>query len=173
VGMDEVFLIASDFCPRCKGKAPAALFAGAVNDYYAHIVKKRGKEMLMWGDRLIDGAATGYGEWEGSKNGTHPAIDMIPQDIIICDWHYEKMPGDAYPSVPIFLEKGFRVLPASFKNVQAAKALIHYSLKHKSDRMLGHLCTIWRGAEAGKTGKYPPLRAAAKKLRVVGPGTGK
>jgi len=30
VGMDEVFLIASEACPRCKGKDPADLFARAV-----------------------------------------------------------------------------------------------------------------------------------------------
>lgn len=172
VGMDEVFLIASDHCPRCKGGNPAELFAKAVNDYHGHVVKERGKEMLIWGDRLIDGAATGYGEWEGSKNGTHPAVDMIPRDIIICDWHYEKMPEKAYPSIPAFLNKGFRVLPASYKNVSAAKDLIHYSLKHKNDRMLGHLCTIWRSAEAGQTRKYRPLRTASKMIRAVASGRG-
>jgi hypothetical protein len=165
VGMDEVFLIGSEFCPRCRGKNPAELFAQAVNDYDDHIVKKRGKEMMLWGDRLLDGVKTGYGEWEASTNGTFPAVDLIPKDIIICDWHYKIMPGNAYPSVPFFLEKGFRVLPASFENVRAVEALIDYSLKYWNDRMLGHLCTIWRGPEAGKTNKIPPLLTAAAKLK--------
>ena len=30
--------------------------------------------MLMWGDRFLDGAKTGYGRWEASMNGTWPAI---------------------------------------------------------------------------------------------------
>ncbi|MFZ2052844.1 MAG: family 20 glycosylhydrolase [Candidatus Aminicenantales bacterium] len=167
VGMDEVFLIASEFCPRCKGKNPAELFAKAVNDYYQHLVIERGVEMLMWGDRLLDGAATGYGEWEASLNGTHPAIDLIPKDIIICDWHYERM--KSYPSIPLFLNKGFRVLPTSFRDAKQTKKLIDFSLAFPSERMLGHLCTIWNVPETGKTSRWPPLLAAAEKLRKISP----
>ena len=162
VGMDEVFLIASEFCPRCKGKNPADLFAKAVNDLHEHIVKKRGLEMLMWGDRLIDGAATGYGEWEASMNKTYPAVDMIPRDIIICDWHYEKM--KSYPSIPMFLEKGFRVLPTSFEKLKAVRALVDDSFTFSSERMLGHLCTIWREPKKNEA-KNRALVAAAKQLR--------
>ncbi|MGA2500163.1 MAG: family 20 glycosylhydrolase, partial [Tepidisphaeraceae bacterium] len=53
VGMDEVFLIGSDFCPRCKGKDKGELFAKAVNDYHAHLVGQRKVEMFMWPDRLL------------------------------------------------------------------------------------------------------------------------
>lgn len=162
VGMDEVFLIASNHCPRCQGKNPADLFAKAVNDLFDHIVRKRGLGMLMWGDRLIDGAATGYGEWEASLNNTYPAVDLIPKDIIICDWHYEKR--KSYPSIPMFLDKGFRVLPTSFRKVGAVKALIDDSITFSSERMLGHLCTIWRGPKQGEA-KNRALVAAAKKLR--------
>jgi hypothetical protein len=34
--------------------------------------------------------------------------------------------------------------------------------------MLGHLCTIWNAPEEGKTSRWPPLLAAAKKLRKIG-----
>jgi hypothetical protein len=162
VGMDEVFLIGSEYCPRCRGQNPAELFAKAVNDIYDHVVKERGLEMLMWGDRLIDGAATGYGEWEASMNNTYQAVDLIPKDIIIYDWHYEKR--KTYPSIPMFLDKGFRVLPTSFRNVRAVKDLIDYSLTFASDRMLGHLCTIWRAPKEGEA-RNPALVAASKKLR--------
>ena len=37
VGMDEVFLIASEHCPRCKGAGPSELYAKAVNDYHEHL----------------------------------------------------------------------------------------------------------------------------------------
>jgi len=43
------------------------------------------------------------------------------------------------------------------------------SLAFPSERMLGHLCTIWHAPEAGKTAGWPPLRAAAKKLRKIKP----
>ena len=174
VGMDEVFVIGDDACPRCRGKSPARLFAKAVSDAHDHIVGVRGKEMMMWGDRLIDGTETGYGMWEASKNETYPAVDLIPKDIVICDWHYERAYETqrtyGFPSVKMFLDKGFRVLPTSFRDPKAVRSLIDVSLAAGSDRMLGHLCTIWRGLQPGQAGKLPQLKAAAKRLgRVTAP----
>jgi Glycosyl hydrolase family 20, catalytic domain len=157
VGMDEVFLIGSDASPSTKGKDPAEVFAKAVNDLYAHVVKKRGLQMLMWGDRLIDTSRYDYGEWESSKNYTWPAIYMIPKDIIIADWHYE--PRDAYPSIPVFLDKGFRVLPTSWKDVEASRRLIEYARGLKHPRVLGHLFTSW--SKLDKPAEWPPLAANA------------
>ncbi|MCX7967842.1 MAG: family 20 glycosylhydrolase [Armatimonadetes bacterium] len=141
VGMDEVFLIASDQCPRCRGKDPAELFAKAVNDYHDHLVKRRKVEMLMWGDRLLDDKEMGYGKWEASQNGTAPAIDKIPKDIVICDWHYELR--QEYPSIPYFQRKGFRVVSASWKDEKAALAFLNYSLKVATENWLGHMGTTW------------------------------
>jgi hypothetical protein len=162
VGMDEVFLIASEHCPRCKGGDPAQLFARATNDYYAHLAGERNVEMLMWGDRLLDDAQMGYGEWESSRNGTHPAIALISKEILICDWHYE--PGTAYPSVPFFQAQGFRVLPGGWRNEGAVAALIDYSRQHQQGRMLGYLATTWGAAKPGELADWPPIRAAAEKL---------
>jgi len=162
VGMDEVFLIGSEFCPRCNGKDPAFLFAKAVNDYYNHLVKKRGLEMMMWGDRLIDTASTGYSRWEASNDRTYLAIDSIPKDIIICDWHYAKL--ESYPSIPIFLKKGFRVLPSSWKDVDAANALLEYSIKNKNKNMLGHLLTTWKKPIAGEFANHPTIKPVAERL---------
>lgn len=163
VGADEVFLIGSEFCPRCKGQDPGELFARAVNDYHGHLIGRRGVEMLLWGDRLIDADATGYGEWEAAANGTHTAIDRIPKDIILCDWHYTLR--DEYPSVPLFLEKGFRVLPGGWNEVEATVALIEYAQRHGTDRMLGHLCTTWGSVKPGGLAEWPPIRAAMEKMR--------
>jgi hypothetical protein len=141
VGMDEVFLIASEQCPRCRGKDPAELFARAVNDLHGHIAGTRKLTMLMWGDRLLDAKATGYSKWEASLNGTAPAIDRVPKDLVICDWHYGRR--DSYPSLRIFQDKGFRVWPSSWKDAAAAVALRDAARRDASDRMLGHLCTTW------------------------------
>ena len=166
VGMDEVFLLGSDKSPSTKGKDPAKLFAKAVNDLHAHLVKERKVEMLMWADRLFDAQKYHWGEWEASKTGTAAAVDMIPKDIILCPWHYERM--EAYPSIPLFLDKGFRVLPASWKKLDASKALIEYSLKQRSPKMLGHLFTTW-GGRKDAVADYPPLVEGMKLLKSSGP----
>jgi len=124
VGMDEVFLLGSEKSPSTKGQDPAKVFAKAVNDLHQHLVKDRRVEMLMWADRLFDARKYNWGEWEASKVGTAPALDLIPKDIILCPWHYELK--EAYPSIPLFLEKGFGVLPASWRKLDASKALIEY-----------------------------------------------
>ncbi len=143
VGMDEIFLLQSEYAINTKDKDPAKLYAKAVKDIHNHLVKDKGVEMFMWGDRLINGNEIDYGEWESSVNGTWPAIDMIPKDIIICDWHYE--PRDQYESIPMFIDKGFRVLPCSWHKIDAAEQLIQYSLQFAPDKMLGHLYTNWGG----------------------------
>jgi hypothetical protein len=141
VGMDEILVIGSPQCERCKGKAPADLLAKAINDFHKHLVDEKKVTMLMWGDRLIDGTVMKYDGWSASKNGTAAAIDLIPKDIIICDWHYELR--KEYPSVRYFQEKGFRVWPTSWNSPKAGEALLEYSQSGATERMLGHLCSTW------------------------------
>ena len=162
VGMDEVFLLGSDLSLSTRGKDPAVLFAKAVNDIHRHLVRERHVEMLMWGDRLIDGKKYDYGEWESSVNGTAAAIDMIPKDIIVCPWHYE--PRDTYPSIPMFLDKGFRVLPAVGRKVDAATALIEYSRQHDGPKLLGYMFTTW-GVKKDALLDFPALVEGLKLLR--------
>lgn len=149
VGMDEVFLMADQGCARCQGKDPAELFAKAVNDLHGHIVGERKLTMLMWADRLLDDKKLGfhYGKWEASQNGTGPAIDRIPKDIILCDWHYE-IRKDGYPSIAYLQEKGFRILPSTWWNQDAALAMLREARAKGTERMIGHVCTTWTGSEA-------------------------
>ena len=155
VGMDEVFLVGSEFCPRCRGADPAQLFAQAVNDLHQHIVNKRGLEMLMWGDRLLDSKALGYSEWEAARNGTQGAVKLIPKDIIICDWHYGKQKD--YPSVKFLLDEGFRVWPAGWQPVDASKAFSSFSRQINDPRLLGYLCTVWGKAKIPQVAEWPPV----------------
>jgi hypothetical protein len=171
VGMDEVFLLGSEQSPNTEGMDPANLYAKAINDIYNFLVKEKGVEMLMWGDRLIDANEINYGEWESANNGTAAAINMIPKDIIICDWHYEsyeeykELKVDEYLSIPMFLEKGFRVLPTSWKSVENMKSFIEYSTKHMETKMLGHLFTLWSSAKGEELIKYPPMVEGLKEIK--------
>lgn len=161
VGMDEVFIVGH--CPRCRGAANAELFAKAVNDYHSHLVGKRGVELQMWGDRLLDSAATGYHEWEASRNDTHQAIDLIPTDIVMCDWHYEIM--DDFPSVRLFQDKGFRVWPAGWNKEQSIRRFVEVARREAGPNMLGYLATTWTSLPAlvaGLAGE--PMEADSKGL---------
>ena len=101
-----------------------------------------------------------------SENGTAPAIDKIPHDIIMCDWHYEVR--DHYPSVPYFQEKGFRVWPASWRNTKAALALLEEGRRVNKGLVIGHMGTTWGSAtafgkallepQAGRGGHEVPAR---------------
>ena len=162
VGMDEVFLLGSEQSPSTKGKDPGVLFANAVKEIHSHLVRKRKVEMLMWGDRLIDGKKYDLGEWEAATNGTATAVDLIPKDIIICDWHYE--PRESYLSIPMFIEKGFRVVPAGWKNVDATKALIQFSRRHSGPKLIGYMFTTW-GVKQDELLAFPPLVEGLKLLQ--------
>jgi len=145
VGMDEVFLIGEDDCPRCRGRNKAELFAGEVIRLREHLAAS-GRQMWMWGDRLLDGQRTGLGKWEASLNDTHPAVRLIPRDVVICDWHYEKAP----PTAAWFATEGFPVVSCPWRRAEVARAqleLIRLARRHAPEpiagRMLGMLQTTW------------------------------
>lgn len=148
VGMDEVFILADPDCPRCRARNRAELFAQEVRTLHDHLAESH-REMWMWGDRLLDGSVTGVGEWEGSQNGTAWAINMIPRDIVICDWHYDSAP----PTAAWFAVEGFRVLYAPWRKTDVALAELDQirAIRAHADavtgpRMLGVLQTTWGGA---------------------------
>jgi hypothetical protein len=163
VGMDEVFVIGSEYCPRCHGKDTAKLFARAVNDFHRHIVGERKIEMLIWGDRLLDAKALGYSKWEAATNGTPPAIDLIPRDIIVCDWHYEL--AENYPSVPLLLKKGFRVWPSGWQPLKNTLAFSAFSRRQNDPRLIGYLCTTWGKAKITNAADWPPVVEVLKEWR--------
>ena len=105
-----------------------------------------------------------HSEWEASANGTGPAIDRISKDIIMCDWHYETRPK-GYPSVAYLQDKGFRILPSTWRNKDAALAMLREARTTATPRMIGHLCTTWVGTEGFCRAllELEPLQKAAPK----------
>jgi hypothetical protein len=147
-GMDEVFYIGDDKCPRCSGRDKAELFAGEVRAIRDHLSPKN-RTLWIWGDRLLDGKTTGLGMWEGSFNNTHRAIDMIPKDVIICDWHYERPDQTAV----YFAMKGFKVVTCPWKTPKVAVAqtqdMVRFrrnSTPEMRERFLGVVQTVWSDA---------------------------
>lgn len=149
-GMDEVFYIGMDECPRCAGKDPAVLFSDELNLISEHL-KKQGGELWIWGDRLIDGKTTGLGMWEASENGTHPAIDMVSKDVVICDWHYER----ADPTAALFALNGFRVITCPWRSPEVTGVQLEMtdifranSVEQVKDNYQGIMQTVWSSAES-------------------------
>jgi hypothetical protein len=147
-GMDEVFYIGSDQCPRCKGKNKAKLFADEVGRIRDHLAKSK-RELWIWGDRLLDGATTGIGMWEASQNNTHQAIDMIPKDVVICDWHYER----ADKTAVYFAMKGFNIATCPWRNPSLAVTQLNDMISFRNEsttvmapRFRGMIQTVWSGA---------------------------
>ncbi len=144
-GMDEVFYIGHEQCPRCYGKDKAELFAGEVTRIRNHL-NQSGKELWIWGDRLIDGKTTGLGIWEASYNNTHRAIDLIPKDVVICDWHYE----NAAPTAAMFAMKGLQVITCPWRNPDVAvkqenmmRSFYNDATKATKPNYLGMMQTVW------------------------------
>lgn len=147
-GMDEVFYIGEKECPRCNGRDKAELYAGEVTLIRNHLAQD-GRELMIWGDRLLDGRTTGLGEWEASYNGTWRAIDLIPKDVLICDWHYER----ADLSAVYFAMKGLPVATCGYRNpevsLQQVKDMIQFRKQTSAQtatHLQGYIHTIWSGA---------------------------
>lgn len=148
-GMDEVFYLGDDKCPRCQGMDKAELFAGEVTKVRNHLAQKN-IELWIWGDRLLDGRTTGIGLWEASYNNTHRAIDMIPKDVVINDWHYERPDQTAI----YFALKGFKVVTCPWRFPEITKAQLYIMLDAKKyatpavqNNYHGILHTTWTSAE--------------------------
>ena len=144
-GMDEVFYIGEDQCPRCKGKNKAELFAGEVTTIHDHLALG-GRQLMIWGDRLIDGRTTGLGEWEASYNDTWQAVDLIPKDVLICDWHYHR--SELTPAY--FATKGLPVVACGYNEpdacvdqIQDMMLLRSHAVKASGQRLQGYVHTIW------------------------------
>lgn len=147
VGMDEVFILGDEDCPRCQTKSKAELFAGEVTALHDHLARSQ-RTMWMWSDRFINGEITGIGEWEASQNGTEAAILQVPKDIVMCDWHYEK----AHATAPYFALHGFPVVSCPWRKADVALGQLEiiqkvrqYANEPVKQRMLGVLQTTWCG----------------------------
>lgn len=141
IGCDEVFNIG--LCDECKKHSNSKLFGDWINAIHAHLAS-RGAQLLMWGDRFLNSEETGYHKWESSANGTDPAINNVPKDILICDWHYEKQ--TEFKSLEVFEKNGFKVLISPWRKRENTDNFIKYALEHDNSQIEGILLTTWCGS---------------------------
>jgi hypothetical protein len=175
VGMDEVFLLGEATCPRCAGHDKAELFAQEVRTLRDFLATK-GVRMWLWGDRFLDGRTTGLGEWEGSFNHTHRAIDLVPKDLVVCDWHYDS----AAPTPAYFAAKGLDVVICSYNKPEVGVAEVDDLVRVRrgnpelAPHLLGVMTTNWGHSDrfaasyqaARKSGAAADLPAVENFIRV-------
>lgn len=144
-GMDEVFYIGHPDCPRCQGHDKSALFAGEVGKIRDHLAQKN-RQLWIWGDRLLEGKISGLGMWEASYDNTYRAIDIIPKDVFICDWHYERPDKTAV----IFANKGLKVATAPWRHPEVTAQQVadmaqfrKDATRQVKDNYAGLIQTVW------------------------------
>jgi len=155
-GMDEVFYLGDTKCPRCAGRDKAVLFANEVQTIRDHLAEK-GRDLWIWGDRLIDGHTTGIGEWAASYNDTWKAVDLIPRDVVICDWQYDR---DNQTAV-YFALKGLRVVTCAWNRPKVALSQVDNFYKSRAisgreirPRFYGIAETVWSSTAQFLDGYY-------------------
>lgn len=168
-GMDEVFYIGEDKCPRCAGKDRSKLFADEVNKIASHVESKGGR-LWIWGDRMLDSKMTRLGMWEASENDTHRSIDMINRNVVINDWHYESR-----ALTPLtFATKGYDVMMCPWNRPQVVKLQVEdyftyqKALKPEVARKYrGFIQTVWSSAESFMDAYYKPEAERGRQAGVV------
>lgn len=141
IGCDEAVGIGK--CPECSKVPNAKLFGDWVTAIHDHIAK-RGAQLMIWGDGFLNAEETGYIGFGASNTFSDTAINTVPKDIIMCDWHYDFF--DTYPSVNIFALKGFKMMISPWFNNKKASAFINYAKEYDRGHIEGLLMTTWCGS---------------------------
>ena len=170
-GMDEIFYLGDDKCPRCKGVDKAKLFADEVTLVRNHLQGEEQGAMVMGQTAFLMEKSTGMGFWEASYNYTWRAIDMVPKDIVMCDWHYERPDQTAI----YFAMNGFRVITCPWRTPPTAVIQADdmarwrkYATVEMKPRYFGMMQTCWTSTEGFIDGFYGTVTDRNK--RAVHPG---
>lgn len=156
VGLDEVDVPSRPqtfgICPRCRQADGGTLFADHVNALYGHLAA-RGLEMMMWADMLL--YRDEHNSVNGLRTGAWRAIDRLPRDIIMIDWVYT--PVEAYGGTDYLLDKGFRVMGATWHHAAVLPSYLQYAVEQ---RLFGMCQTTWSGVSVREWPMLVNLMAA-------------
>lgn len=132
-------------CPRCRGDNPAQWFLDDIRTWHDFLAQ-RGVGTMMWADMLMDPDSfrhvpTSYASvYGGPPDHFERAIEHLPRDIVLCDWHYA--PLREYPSLRYIQDQGFDVLGCP--NFHDSSFLFtHYAQCTRTPRLLGMMGTDW------------------------------
>ena len=154
LGCDEAD---SPSCAACCAVDYGKLLADhvlAVADY----VRRLGARPMIWHDMLVkEGDPRWKGFYAHGTDATVSLLDVLPKDVIICDWWYDDPPKDGkYPTLEHFREKGFTTLTCPWDNVAGIRSQCDYARRNG----LGVIGTTWNHFTAYKIWEMYPYSAA-------------
>ena len=148
IGHDEVYQIG--LCPKCRGTAPAKLFADDVKRIYDYLAA-RGIKTMMWADMLQP----------VTKYKTYDAVRELPRDIVMLDFiwyfHFDK---DIEENL---LPYGY---PVAFGNLYSSH-FPRYESRIRREGVIGGQISMWTPTDEyaiQKEGKFYDLYLTAQML---------
>ena len=133
IGHDEITFRPIGVNPATKDSTPAELIAEEITKLHDWL-KERGLETMMWGDQLLKE------QHGGPPHNTWTAVDDLPKDIIINDWHYA--PWTEFPSLAFLKDHGYRVLASGWWD---PLNMMNFSDGAVQQQVLGFSGTSWWG----------------------------
>ena len=131
----------------------------------AAFLKERGARSMIWHDMFVDAKDPRWSDRDNRANGTAEtaaALDLLPRDIVICDWQYQGNRQDVkkdYPTMEYFRGKGFDVCGCPYGNFRSFKPMADALAKMDG---LGFIETTWNTLSGkGGWGRMYTLGAAA------------
>lgn len=114
-------------CPDCRKRPYGELVCEHITKLAA-FAKARGARAMIWHDMLLE---EGDPRWRGfvacGSKATARLADLLPKDVIVCDWQYSY--GDMkerrrdWPTLRHFRDKGFPVVGCPWLNFNAMKPM--------------------------------------------------
>ena len=131
-------------CPDCRKVPYGELVCRHIADL-SKFVAARGAKAMIWHDMLLERDDP---RWKGfiacGTSETAKLADLLPKDVVICDWQYlygrmDKV-NDDWPTMKYFKEKGFPVAACPWMNYNAMKPMADFLAKTGG---FGYVQTTW------------------------------
>lgn len=145
IGHDEVHLFSRyPYHEECKQRGLTQLFVDDVLHHYRRF-QQRETRTMMWGDMLLhrtesaDAAAFAESPEEARRRR-----EMLPKDIIICDWHYQPRPPEEFvqKNLRVFQQSGFEVIATTW---YTPMNIYNFAQAARQAEILGLLQSTWAG----------------------------
>src|SRR4051794_8509785 len=131
------------------------LFTHDVNKLH-DFFKPKDVKLMLWGDMLLDKSESSDQAANAESAAEAKARrDAIPKDAIICDWHYEPRKPEAYKSLKVFKDAGFKTIACTWYTPEN----IHSFARAAHDfGAWGLLQTTWAGYSVNEKTLQSELR---------------